>query len=86
MTTLAMVLGMIPVATATTAGSEWKNGLGWALIGGLTSSMFLTLLVVPAVYMIVDNVKDYFGKRKGNPPHNPQSVIPQEEESLIRMN
>ncbi|MBX7243759.1 MAG: efflux RND transporter permease subunit [Bacteroidia bacterium] len=86
MTTLAMVLGMIPVATATTAGSEWKNGLGWALIGGLTSSMFLTLLVVPAVYMIVDNVKDYFGKRKGNPPHNPQGVIPQEEESLIRMN
>jgi hydrophobic/amphiphilic exporter-1 (mainly G- bacteria), HAE1 family len=57
MTTLAMVFGMLPIATATGAGSEWKNGLAWALIGGLTSSMFLTLLVVPVVYTKVDKLK-----------------------------
>ena len=67
MTTLAMVLGMIPVATASGAGAEWKNGLAWALIGGLTSSMFLTLLIVPCVYLLVDNIKAYFTKKKMPP-------------------
>lgn len=57
MTTLTMVFGMLPIATATGAGSEWKNGLAWALIGGLTSSMFLTLIVVPVVYLKVERLK-----------------------------
>ncbi|HTX88351.1 MAG TPA: efflux RND transporter permease subunit [Bacteroidales bacterium] len=50
MTTFAMIFGMLPIATAAGAGAEWKNGLAWVLIGGLTSSMFLTLIVVPIVY------------------------------------
>lgn len=62
MTTLALVFGMIPIAVAKGAGAEWKNGLGWVLIGGLTSSMLLTLIIVPVVYMTVDNVKAWFGK------------------------
>jgi HAE1 family hydrophobic/amphiphilic exporter-1 len=41
MTTIAMVIGMIPIALAKGSGAEWKNGLAWILIGGLTSSMFL---------------------------------------------
>ncbi|MCU7493840.1 MAG: efflux RND transporter permease subunit [Ignavibacteria bacterium] len=57
MTTLAMVFGMLPIATASGAGSEWKNGLAWALIGGLTSSMFLTLIVVPVVYTKIDRLR-----------------------------
>jgi HAE1 family hydrophobic/amphiphilic exporter-1 len=57
MTTLAMVFGMLPIALARGAGSEWKNGLAWALIGGLTSSMFLTLVIVPIVYTWVDRLK-----------------------------
>lgn len=57
MTTLAMVFGLLPVALATGAGASWKNGLGWALVGGLSSSMCLTVFIVPAVYMIVDVFK-----------------------------
>ncbi len=57
MTTIAMVFGMLPIALAKGAGAEWKNGLAWALIGGLTSSMLLTLVVVPVVYYIVDLIK-----------------------------
>jgi HAE1 family hydrophobic/amphiphilic exporter-1 len=57
MTTLAMVIGMLPIALASGAGSEWKSGLAWALIGGLTSSMFLTLVLVPVVYTKVDEWK-----------------------------
>ncbi len=56
MTTIAMVFGMLPIALATGAGAEWKNGLAWALVGGLTSSMILTLVVVPVVYYLVDAI------------------------------
>ena len=57
MTTIAMVFGMIPIATASGSGAEWKNGLAWVLIGGLTSSMFLTIVIVPVLYYIVDRLR-----------------------------
>lgn len=57
MTTLAMIFGMLPIALSSGAGAEWKNGLAWVLIGGLTSSMVLTLFVVPSIYLIVDLIK-----------------------------
>jgi len=50
MTNLSMVIGLLPIALAAGAGSEWKNGLAWVLIGGLISSMLLTLIVVPVVF------------------------------------
>lgn len=53
MTTIAMVLGMLPIAIGKGNGAEVKNGLAWAIMGGLTSSMFLTLVVVPVVYAIM---------------------------------
>lgn len=53
MTTLAMVIGMLPIALASGPGAELKTGLAWALIGGLSSSMFLTLVFVPTVYFDV---------------------------------
>jgi HAE1 family hydrophobic/amphiphilic exporter-1 len=59
MTTVAMIIGMLPIALANGAGAEWKNGLAWVLIGGLTSSMFLTLVVVPVVFQITDFMIDY---------------------------
>ncbi len=58
MTTIAMVIAMIPIAIASGAGSEWKNGLAWVLIGGLTSSMIFTLLIVPVAYYSVDIIKE----------------------------
>lgn len=54
MTTIAMVIGMLPIALATGGVASTKNGLAWVIIGGLMSSMFLTLIVVPVVYMIMD--------------------------------
>jgi len=69
MTTIAMVIGMLPLALASGAGAEWKNGMAWALIGGLTSSMLLTLVVVPVVYVIIDRIKNWFGKTKKKTVH-----------------
>jgi HAE1 family hydrophobic/amphiphilic exporter-1 len=79
MTTIAMVIGMIPIATATGSGAEWKNGLAWILIGGLTSSMFLTIIVVPMMYYLVDRIQARFSKNKkikldeGN--NEPQEIL-----------
>lgn len=66
MTTIAMVIGMMPLALASGAGAEWKNGMAWALIGGLTSSMLLTLVVVPCMYLIIDRLQARFRKTKNN--------------------
>jgi HAE1 family hydrophobic/amphiphilic exporter-1 len=62
MTTFAMIFGMLPIALATGNGAELKNGMAWVIIGGLTSSMALTLVVVPVVYMGFYKVKTRFGK------------------------
>ena len=66
MTTVSMIIGMSPIALSSSSGSEWKSGLAWALIGGLTSSMFLTLILVPVVYLKFEMWKEsipvYFKK------------------------
>ncbi|MBI3189994.1 MAG: efflux RND transporter permease subunit, partial [Ignavibacteriales bacterium] len=54
MTTASMIVGMSPIAFSLSAGSEWKSVLAWALIDGLTSSLLLTLVLVPIVYIKVD--------------------------------
>ncbi|MCK6612816.1 MAG: efflux RND transporter permease subunit [Ignavibacteriaceae bacterium] len=54
MTTLTMIFGMMPIALSASEGAEWKSGLAWALIGGLTSSLILTLVIVPIVYQLMD--------------------------------
>jgi len=66
MTTIAMVIGMLPIAIASGAGAEWKNGLAWVIIGGLISSLFLTLVVVPVMYAIFDKLILKF--RRGRKP------------------
>lgn len=63
MTTLAMVFGMLPIALASGAGAEIKNGMAWVIIGGLTSSMILTLFVVPSMYLIIENLMLKFKKK-----------------------
>lgn len=63
MTNLALIVGLLPIALASGAGAEWKTGLGWVLIGGLSVSMILSFIVVPVFYMIMDKfVKK--GKKK----------------------
>jgi len=64
MTTFSMIFGMLPIALASGAGSEWKNGMAFALIGGLISSLFLTLIVVPVVYQLFDKIKERLSKKK----------------------
>lgn len=51
MTTIAMISGMLPIALAVDPGSETRRALGVVVIGGLSSSLILTLLLVPIIYV-----------------------------------
>ncbi|WP_162416777.1 efflux RND transporter permease subunit [Cyclobacterium roseum] len=65
MTTLSMVFGMLPIALAAGTASEWKNGLAWVIIGGLLSSLILTVYLVPVVYEAMEQLKQWIqGKPK----------------------
>jgi HAE1 family hydrophobic/amphiphilic exporter-1 len=64
MTTVAMIFGMLPVAIGVGEGAETRSPMGIAVIGGLITSLFLTLVVVPAAYDIFDDWQEYFKKKK----------------------
>jgi HAE1 family hydrophobic/amphiphilic exporter-1 len=58
MTALAAVFGMMPVALAQSDAAEWRNPMGFIIIGGLTTSTFLTLLVIPAAYAAASDLRN----------------------------
>ncbi|HNQ66480.1 MAG TPA: efflux RND transporter permease subunit, partial [Smithella sp.] len=64
MTTFAMIFGMLPIAFAVGEGAETRAPMGIAVIGGLLTSLILTLVVVPAAYDIFDDWQEYFKKRR----------------------
>ena len=64
MTTLAMAIGMVPIALAKGTASELKIGLSLVIIGGLLSSMILTVYLVPMVYYVVDRIKEKIANKK----------------------
>ncbi len=71
MTTMSALLGALPLALGTGVGSELRRPLGITIIGGLVASQLLTLYTTPAVYLLLDrmrqSVSDFFrsGKRPG---------------------
>ena len=56
MTTVATIAGMVPVALAHSDGAEFRQPMGVLVIGGLVSSMLLTMVVVPVAYVLVDGL------------------------------
>ena len=62
MTSIAMVLGMLPLAVKSGAGSEIYNGLAMAVVGGLSSATLFTLVFIPIVYTLLDDLKQRFWK------------------------
>jgi HAE1 family hydrophobic/amphiphilic exporter-1 len=57
-----MVLGMIPTAVGTGVGSEFRAPMAVAVIGGVTSSTILTLLVVPVAFLWGERQRARFGR------------------------
>jgi len=68
MTSAAMVLGMLPTALGKGEGSEFRAPMAIAVIGGVISSTLLSLLVVPAFYVAIENLKGLVRRLRGLPP------------------
>ena len=64
MTTLAMILGMAPIAIGLGEGSESRAPMALATIGGLLTSLFLTLIVVPVAYDLFEEIKGRHSKNQ----------------------
>ncbi|MEN5434037.1 efflux RND transporter permease subunit [Sphingobacterium faecium] len=64
MTTIAMVIGMVPIAMAQGDGADMNRGIAIVIIGGLLSSLFLTLIIVPVVYSLFDGIQRRLGNHE----------------------
>ena len=63
MTTVAMIAGMTPIAMGIGAGAEVRKSMAISVIGGLSTSTLLTLVVVPVVFSYLDQVSDWFKQK-----------------------
>ncbi|HYI10920.1 MAG TPA: efflux RND transporter permease subunit [Thermoanaerobaculia bacterium] len=62
MTSLALIAGMIPVAMGVGEGAEFRAPMGRAIIGGVVTSTLLTLLIIPAIYELMDRARGRAGR------------------------
>ena len=87
MTTVAMVAGMLPTALGLGAGSEFRQPMAVAVIGGLISSTALSLVLVPVIYLFVDRFEVWLVPKLGRvaTPRRPGDDAPilDGEESLV---
>jgi hydrophobic/amphiphilic exporter-1 (mainly G- bacteria), HAE1 family len=64
MTTMAALMGTLPIAMGIGAGAEARRPLGLAVVGGLLVSQTLTLYVTPVFYVYMENLQDWLRRRK----------------------
>jgi len=76
MTTMAALLGTLPIALGFGAGAESRRPLGLSVVGGLLVSQLLTLYVTPVVYVYMETFKDKLGKLFARHPHTPIAEAP----------
>jgi multidrug efflux pump len=68
MTTMAALLGGLPLALGTGTGSELRRPLGLTIVGGLIVSQALTLFTTPVVYLYMDRLRLRSSRKKGQLP------------------
>jgi multidrug efflux pump len=69
MTTLAAMLGAVPLAIGAGEGSEFRRPLGISIVGGLLVSQMLTLYTTPVVYLYLDRLRLWGRRQLGREPH-----------------
>ncbi len=81
MTTLAALMGTLPIALGIGAGSESRRPLGIAVVGGLLVSQLLTLYITPVIYIYLERLQNWRKRRKDSPV--PPVVERELSESLV---
>jgi multidrug efflux pump len=76
MTTMAALLGAIPLALGTGDGAEMRQPLGIAIVGGLVMSQILTLYTTPVVYLYMDRFRLWTLRLRGKAVH-PELAVKQ---------
>lgn len=66
MTTITMIVGMLPTALAMGQGSEYRSGMSIALIGGMITSTILSPVLIPVVYTLIDDMKKRILERRNS--------------------
>ena len=79
MTAFSTIAGILPIAIGFGAGAESRRPLGVAVVGGMLTSTFLTLVVVPVVYTLFADLADWINERLGRskaaPSELPEPVV-----------
>jgi HAE1 family hydrophobic/amphiphilic exporter-1 len=72
MTSMTMIVGMLPSALSLSEGSETKSSMSWVIIGGMIASTILTPIVLPVVYTLMDDLKEKVIRKR-----NKISIVPE---------
>jgi multidrug efflux pump subunit AcrB len=67
MTSFTLILGILPIAIGFGAGAESRRPMGVAIVGGMLSSTFLTLVVIPVVYTLLSDLARKFTRKSPHP-------------------
>jgi HAE1 family hydrophobic/amphiphilic exporter-1 len=75
MTSIAFLLGILPLVVASGNGAASRNSLGTVVFGGMIFSTFLNLFVVPVMYVLIINIEERLRPRHGKPPEDGDITI-----------
>jgi len=76
MTTMAALLGALPLAIQEGTGAELRKPLGITIVGGLLVSQILTLYTTPVIYLYMDKIGKFLGRRRGKAPAKSEELEP----------
>ena len=77
MTSLAFILGVVPLALATGAGAAGRRSIGTGVVGGMLSATFLAIFFVPLFYVIIQRTTEFFGVREDDDKTDSAEPVPE---------